>query len=138
VRPARLGAGEWVALVAALALLVSLLVTASLGWLLVAMLVVCVGLGLWVAFATATRPPALSVTASVLAFAVSTLTLVVLLIRLVTWSGGPPGGAYVGLLSLLALAGGAWAAIRDERTDLAESAYDPPAPRPAPPTIPRA
>jgi hypothetical protein len=42
--------------------------------------------------------------------------------------------AYLGLLSAAALAAGAWRSIGDERTDAPESAYEPPPPRPAPPT----
>jgi hypothetical protein len=36
---------------------------------------------------------------------------------------------------MLALAAGAWWSLRDERTDAPESAYEPPAPRPAPPAV---
>ena len=42
--------------------------------------------------------------------------------------------AYVGLVFCLAIALGAWVALKDERTDAPESAYTPPEPRPAPPT----
>jgi len=49
----------------------------------------------------------------------------------------PPGdtdaAAYFGLLATAAIFAGAGVALADERTDAPESAFTPPAPRPAPP-----
>jgi hypothetical protein len=42
-------------------------------------------------------------------------------------------GAWIGLAGALLLTIGAWWSLADERTDAPESAYVPPAPRPAPP-----
>lgn len=53
---------------------------------------------------------------------------------LVSTSPGP--GAWIGLASLVVLLIGLWVAIADDRTEAAESAFDPPAPRPVPDVAP--
>lgn len=167
---ARLRAGEWLALAGAAGLFVALFLDwfgldpgafrgvlpraiadaiardgwTSLGWFLVAMLVVCIGLALWLAIATAAAPESQSVAAAVLTSVAAPITFLVLLVRVVTQpdlgAGAPNSivdvraGAYLGLLAMLALTAGAWWALHDERTDASHSAYEPPAPRPAQPT----
>jgi hypothetical protein len=161
VRVGRLRAGEWVALAGVVGLLVTLPLTwfeasspvlsrsgwGSLGWFLDAMLVVTLGLAAWLVVATALRPPAQAsqaVAAGVLTATVGTITLAVLVVRVIDQPAlghdvpneliSIRAPAYLGLLSAAALAAGAWRSIGDERTDAPESAYEPPPPRPAPPT----
>jgi hypothetical protein len=165
---ARLRGGEWLALAGALGLLAALFLDwfgldpdafggalprevaeavakdgwTSLGWLMVAMLVVCIGLALWLAVATVTGPATKAVAAAVITTAVAAITAIVLLIRVLTQPAlgvGAPnalidvrGGAYLGLAAMLALAAGAWWSLRDERTTARESAYEPPPARPVP------
>ena len=164
----RLRGGEWLALAGAAGLFVALFLDwfgldadafdgalpravaeavakdgwTSLGWLMVAMLVICIGLAVWLAVATVTGPAAQAVTAAVLTTTAGAVTAIALLIRVVTQPGlgvdAPNGlidvraGAYLGLLAMFALTAGAWRALRDERTDAPASVYDPPAARPAP------
>jgi hypothetical protein len=114
----------------------------SLGWFVDVLLAVAIALALWLAVATLTGPAAQAVLAGVLTAAVGTVVFAVLLVRVLTQPDlgvdAPNAlvdvrtGAYLGLAGCLALAAGAWLAIGDERTDAPESAYDPPAPRPAP------
>lgn len=106
----RLRAGEWLALIGALVLLVSLFLDwfgldadafrgvlpqavadavakdgwSSLGWFVDVLLVVAIGLALWLAVATVTAPAAQAVAAGVLTAAVGTVVLAVLLVRVVT------------------------------------------------------
>ena len=167
----RLRGGEWLALVGAAGLFVALFLDwfglnpdafqgalpraiaeavakdgwTSLGWLLVAMLIVCIGLAVWLAVATVAGPATQAVAAGVLTTTAATITAIALLIRVVTKPGlgvdapnaliDVRGGAYLGVVAMLALAAGAWWSLRDERTDAPESAYEPPAPRPAPPAV---
>jgi hypothetical protein len=42
--------------------------------------------------------------------------------------------AYLGLVAELVVVAGTWRALADERTDAPESAYQPPEPRPVPPS----
>lgn len=56
-------------------------------------------------------------------------------VRLVV-STSPGPGAWIGLAALIVLLIGLWVAIADDRTDAAESAFDPPAPRPVPTPAP--
>jgi hypothetical protein len=164
----RLRGGEWLALAGALGLLAALFLDwfgldpdalqgalpraiaeavakdgwTSLGWLLVAMLVVSIGLALWLGVATVTGPATQAVAASVLTTAVAAITALVLLIRVLTQPGlgvdapnaliDVRGGAHLGLVAMLALAAGAWWSLRDERTNARESAYEAPAARPVP------
>jgi hypothetical protein len=51
-------------------------------------------------------------------------------------STSPGPGAWLGLAALIVLLIGLWVAVADDRTDAAESAFDPPAPRPAPDVTP--
>jgi hypothetical protein len=146
----RLRAGEWVAGVGAALLLASLFVDwvgpigeggwASLGWLTLLFCVAAIAVAAWLVVATAlTRPLAQMVAASVLTATVGTFCLVAVALRVLVFQPGPNelttmrSGAYLGLLAALLIAIGGWWAIKDERTDAPESAYTPPAPRPAPP-----
>ena len=70
---------------------------------------------------------------------VGTLAVPVLALRVLVFQPGPNElttvsyGAYLGLLAALLVAIGGWWTLKDDRTDAPESAYAPPAPRPAPP-----
>lgn len=138
----RLRKGEWLAVAGAVALLVLLFLPwfdgrigwTSLGWLMIALLVLCIAGVAWITVTTAddvlTRiMPALVITTTVAAF-----TLVVLVLRVLAF---PPGdtefGAYLGILATAAIFAGAGVALADERTDAPESVFARPAPRPAPP-----
>jgi len=112
----------------------------SLGWLTLLVAISGILVALWLAFATATaRPVTEVVAAAVIGAVVEPLTAVVLLVRTAIAQPGVDAvtsieaGAYVGLAGAALLAVGAWWALADERTDAPESAYVPPAPRPAPP-----
>ena len=124
-----------------------LVVTASssgwdgLGWLVLAFAAAAIALAGWLVFATATvRPVTQVVAADVLTATIGTLALVVLALRVLVFQPGDNAattiryGAWIGLVGAAALAVGAWWSLADERTDAPESAYVPPAPRPAPPT----
>jgi len=146
----RLRSGELLVGVGAVVLLVSLFLDwvgpvgqsgwSSLGWLTLLVAISGILAALWLAFATATaRPVTQVVAAAVIGAVVEPLTVVVLLVRTATAQPGVDAvtsieaGAYVGLAGAALLAIGAWWALADERTDAPESAYVPPAPRPAPP-----
>jgi hypothetical protein len=156
----RLRAGEWTAAVGAAAVLVALFLPwfrvelpapvrvgdldssgwDGLGWFVIALALVGVGCGAWLALANATaRPVAQLVAASVLTATAGTVAFVVVALRALVFQPGPNDlvglryGAWVGLLAALALAVGGWWATKDDRTDAPESAYTPPEPRPAPP-----
>jgi tetrahydromethanopterin S-methyltransferase subunit C len=112
----------------------------SLGWLTLLVCVAAIAVAAWLVAATAlARPLAQMVAACVLTAVVGTLTFVVVLVRIAIVQPGPnavttiEAGAYVGLAAALLIAAAGWWAIKDERTDAPESAYTPPAPRPAPP-----
>jgi hypothetical protein len=138
----RLRKGEWLGVAGAVALLVLLFLPwfdgrigwTSLGWLMIALLVLCLAGVAWITVATAddvlTRiMPALVITTTVAAF-----TLVVLVLRVLAF---PPGdtelGAYLGILATAAIFAGAGVALADERTDAPASVFAPPVSRPAPP-----
>ena len=111
-----------------------------LGWFVLAIVLAAVALAAWLAIANATnRPVAQVVAASVLTPTIGTLAFVALALRVLVFQPGPNDivvlryGAWLGLLTALVLAVGAWLAIKDERTDAPESAYTPPEPRPLPP-----
>jgi hypothetical protein len=146
----RLRGGELLVVVGAVVLLVSLFLDwvgpvgqsgwSSLGWLTLLVAISGILVALWLAFATATaRPVTEVVAAAVIGAVVEPLTVVVLLVRTAIAQPGVDAvtsieaGAYVGLAGAALLAVGAWWALADERTDAPESAYVPPAPRPAPP-----
>ena len=146
----RLRAGEWLAVVGAAALLVTLFLDwvgpakksgwSSLGWVTLAFCIAAIGCVAWLAMANATnRPIAQVVAASLLTAAIGTIAFVALALRVLLFQPGPNDivvlryGAWVGLLAALILALGGWLAIKDERTDAPESAYTAPEPRPLPP-----
>jgi hypothetical protein len=117
----------------------------SLGWVFIVLLLVVIVLALWLAastlFADTVSQP---VAAGVLLTAVGALTLGALLARVLLVQPGLGLGlpndlvdvrlpAYLGIAALAVIVAGAWRSIADERTDAPESAYEPPAARPAPP-----
>jgi hypothetical protein len=114
----------------------------SLGRPLVALLLVCVALVVWLAVATVRGPESQSVTAGVLGFAAAAVTFLLLLVRVLTEPGlgiGVPNaavdvrpGAYAGLVALGLLAAGAWWSLRDERPRTHDGVYEPPPARPVP------
>jgi hypothetical protein len=146
----RLRGGELLVGVGAVVLLVSLFLDwvgpvgqsgwSSLGWLTLLVAISGILAAWWLAFATATaRPVTQVVAAAVIGAVVEPLTVVVLLVRTAIAQPGVDAvtsieaGAYVGLAGAALLTVGAWWSLADERTDAPESAYVPPAPRPAPP-----
>jgi hypothetical protein len=163
----RLRAGEWLAAAGAIALVAVLFLEwfeerlparvsetagrfvradpgasgwSSLGWLMVALLVVVIALAAWLVVATTSDAPVSQpVMAAVLLSALAPLVLVALAIRVTVAQPGADdtmavqAGGYLGLAALALVVAGAWRAIADERTGAPESAYAPPPPRPAPP-----
>jgi hypothetical protein len=146
----RLRAGEWLAGVGAGALLVTMFLDwvgprgqsgwSSLGWLVVAIALAAVACAAWLVVATVARRPIAQVVAGAMLTATTgSFAFVALALRALVVQPGPNDlvdvryGAWLGLLSAAMLAVGGWWAIADERTDAPESAYTPPAPRPAPP-----
>jgi len=153
----RLRAGEWLAGLGAVGLLVVLFLNwfssgdleksgwGSLGWLLdVALAVVALG-GLSITYMTLKRTsPAWPVGASALTLLAGTIVTVVLLIRVITQpdlGAGLPDAlvsvelaAYLGVAFCALIPIGAAIALHDERLDAPESAYTPPPPRPVPGT----
>jgi hypothetical protein len=117
----------------------------ALGWPVVALLLVAMAATVWLAVATmGDGLVSQAMAAAVAAALAGTLALVVLLVRVTVAQPGLGVGApdalvsarlaaYLGLAACAAMAAGAWWAMADERTDAPESAYTPPAPRPAPP-----
>lgn len=116
----------------------------SLGWFLVAMLVLLILVaGALVVLTVRAERVALPVAAGVAGSFLGILTTMVLAVRLLTQPGlgvDAPNHlvdvevpAYLGLLCVVAMTVGAWRSIADERTDAPESAYTPPPARPAPP-----
>jgi hypothetical protein len=146
----RLRSGELLAGVGAVVLLVSLFLDwvgpvgetgwSSLGWLTVVVVIAAILVVSWLVIATATaRPVTEVVAAGVIGAVVSPVALIVLVVRTAVAQPGVDavtsieGGAYFGLAGAALLTIGAWWSLADERTDAPESAYTPPAPRPAPP-----
>jgi hypothetical protein len=146
----RLRVGERLAGVAAVVLFVTLFLDwvgparesgwSSLGWLVLVLALAAVACAAWLVIATvAVRPLAQVVAGAVLTATLGTFAFVALALRALVFQPGPNDlvalryGAYLGLLAALLIAVGGWWAIADERTDAPESAYTPPAPRPAPP-----
>jgi hypothetical protein len=112
----------------------------GLGWVTLAFCVAAIGAGAWLVVATlAARPVAQLVAAAVLTATIGTFAVLVLALRVLVFQPGPNDivvlryGAWLGLVAALLVMVGGWWAIKDERTDAPESAYTPPAPRPAPP-----
>ena len=146
----RLRTGECLAGVGAGALLATLFLDwvgtrtesgwSALGWLVLVVALAAVACAAWLVIATAARRPiAQVVTGAVLTATVGTFAFVALALRTLVFQPGPNDlvevryGAWLGLLGAAMLAVGGWWTIADERTDAPESAYTPPAPRPAPP-----
>ena len=142
----RLRTGEWLAgSPAAIALLVLLFLPwfdgrigwTSLGWLMIALLVLCIAGAAWIAArrrSTACSPgscPRSSITHD--GGARCSLVILVLpgaRVRRPATRRPPP---MLGILATAAIIAGAGVALADERTDAPESAFTPPAPRPVPP-----
>jgi hypothetical protein len=146
----RLRGGELLAGAGAVVLLVSLFLDwvgpvgesgwSSLGWLTLLFAVAAILAAAWLVVAIGSARPVTEVIgASVVAAVVEPLAALMLLVRTAIAQPGVDAvtsieaGAYLGLAGALALATGAWWSLADERTDAPESAYVPPAPRPAPP-----
>ena len=111
-----------------------------LGWLTLIVGVLVFASGAWLFIATAAgRPVVQQVVAGVLTSTIGTLGFVFLALRVLVFQPGSNElttvryGAYLGLLAAALVAIGGWWSLKDERTDAPESAYTPPAPRPAPP-----
>jgi hypothetical protein len=146
----RLRGGELLAGVGAVVLLVSLFLDwvgpvgtsgwDALGWLVLALVVIAVlcAAGL-VVLTAADRLVTHVVAAAVVTATIAPIALVVLVLRALVFQPGANEvataeyGAWIGLAGALAMTVGAWWSLADERTDAPESAYVPPAPRPAPP-----
>ncbi len=127
LRPSRLRRGEILAGSSAVVLLVS---TFALGWLpaghttrhgwsslpvLRWFLLVSALAGLGLTFLQATRrAPAIPVVMSVLVTAFAGLTTLLVIIRLLTWSGTLQVGAYVGVVAVAALSVGGFLSLRQE------------------------
>jgi uncharacterized membrane protein YebE (DUF533 family) len=113
----------------------------TLGWLVLALALGAVASAAWLVAATVAESGAVTraVGAAVLAATVGPLAFGALALRALVVQPGPNAlagvryGAWLGLAGAAMLAVGAWWALRDERTDAPQSAYEPPAPRPAPP-----
>jgi hypothetical protein len=160
MRVRRLRSGEAAALAGAVALVVLLSLRwfdpqgarpaphtsgwASLGWVLVLLLVLAVvGALALVVLTLAGAAAALPIATAVATVPVTVIGELVLLLRVAifqpTLGAGLPSGevavqwpAYAGLAALALLGWGAWRAMSDERLDAPESAYEPPPARPAP------
>ena len=115
---------------------------ASLGWLVVALLVLTALAALWLAVATVARSVAEAVLAGVVTTTLAAIAVPVLLLRIATQPDLGIGAsndlvavrfaAWVGVICTALIAAGGFIALRDERLDAPESAYEPPEPRPAP------
>jgi hypothetical protein len=162
----RLRTGEWLAAAGAVGLLIDLFLNwfsvdrppglhvigslnttgwSSLGWFLVALLVLVAVGGLSIAYMTLRRTsPAWPMVTSVLTALVGGVTFLILLVRVLTQPGlgaDLPNAlvivevpAYLGLLFAALVPIGAWVALADERLGAPESAYEPPPARPVPGT----
>jgi hypothetical protein len=131
VKPSRLGAGEWLALAGAVVLVVTLFLDTALGWVFLVVVALGAALGLWLAIATASKPPNRSIGDAVIVCVAAALAFLVLLVRAL--ASHSTGATWIAVAALLAVVAGAWIDLRDERTGAPESAFEPPAPRPAPP-----
>jgi hypothetical protein len=112
----------------------------SLGWVTLLFAVAAILVAAWLVLATVSvRPVTEIVAAAVIASVLGPIALLVVVVRTAFVQPGLDSvttieaGAYLGLAGALLLAVGAWWSLADERTDAPESAYVPPAPRPAPP-----
>lgn len=138
----RLRKGEWLALAGGAALLVLLFLPwfdgrigwTSLGWMMIVLLGLSIAGAAWIAVTTVDGVLTRIMPALVITTTVAAITLVVLLLRVLAFApGSAEAAAYAGIVATAAIAAGAFVALADERTDAPESAYTPPAPRPAPP-----
>jgi hypothetical protein len=112
----------------------------SLGWLVLALATLAVALATWLVVATAAGLPVTQIVAAdVLASTVGPIAVIALVLRTLVFQPSADElvsveyGAWIGLAGALVLGVGAWWSLADERTGAPESAYVPPAPRPAPP-----
>lgn len=160
----RLRLGEWLALLASLALFGVLFGRwfdlegsaslppadaanragwTALGWFMALLLALLILGGIAVAATTATRrSPTLPMAANVVTWVFGSLVWFVLLFVVISQPGLGVGAgdrmvsveplAYVGLVLAALIPLGAFLAMRDERVDAPESAYEPPPPRPLP------
>jgi hypothetical protein len=148
----RLRRGEWLAGAGGVVLLAALFLHwvsqhasarsgwASLGWPALTLAVAAILAAAWLMAATASgRPMAHAMAADVVTTLVGAAAVLVMLVRIAIDQPGADSattiryGAWIGLAGALLIAAGAWWALRDERTDARESAFVPPAARPAPP-----
>jgi hypothetical protein len=146
----RLRGGELLAGAGAVTLLVSLFLDWAgpagesgwdvLGWLVLALVVIALlCAAVLVVLTAADRPVTHIVAAAVVTATVAPIALLALALRALVFQPGPNEvatveyGAWIGLAGAALLTVGAWWSLADERTDAPESAYVPPAPRPAPP-----
>jgi hypothetical protein len=112
----------------------------ALGWLVLALATLAVAWAAWLIVATAAdRPVTHVVAADVTAAVIGPMAFVALALRALVFQPGANEvttveyGTWIGLAGAALLAVGAWWSLADERTGAPESAYVPPAPRPAPP-----
>ncbi|HEX6387974.1 MAG TPA: hypothetical protein VFZ89_00955 [Solirubrobacteraceae bacterium] len=151
--------GEWLAAAGAVALVALLFLDwfeaearadrasgwASLGWPLVAWLVLTVLAAAWLLWATAAVAAVSQImVAAVLCVVAALVALVATVVRVTLAQPALGAGladdevgvalpGYLGPLAVAAILAGAWRAMADERTTAPESAYTPPPARPAPP-----
>jgi hypothetical protein len=112
----------------------------SLGWFVLALVVIALlCAAVLVIFTAADRPVTHIVATAVVTATVAPIALLALVLRALVFQPGPNElttveyGAWIGLAGAALLTVGAWWSLADERTDAPESAYVPPAARPAPP-----
>jgi hypothetical protein len=146
----RLRGGELLAGAGVVVLLVSLFLEwfgpggesgwSSLGWPTLVVAIAAIAAAAWLVVATATARLITQVVAgAVLASTIGPIGFLALALRALVFQPGANAvttvkyGAWIGLAGAALLAIGAWWALADERTGAPESAYSPPAPRPAPP-----
>jgi hypothetical protein len=136
---------DWFSLALALPLDVHESGWSSLGWVVIVLLLAQTVSVASLLVVTVRGPLEQQLRAGVAATTVSTLVAVVLILRVVLFQPGLGVGApnsavsvlapaYLGLIAELVVVAGTWRALADERTDAPESAYEPPDPRPAPPS----
>jgi hypothetical protein len=116
----------------------------SLGWALIVLIVALLATAVVMVVTTiAKAKPAIVVGSGVILSALSIVTLIVALLRVLLFQPALDMGlgneavsieaaGYLGLLALIAITAGAWLAMGDERTQAPDSAYAPPPPRPVP------
>ncbi len=153
----KLRAGETLAVLSAIALAIVLTQTwfempgiaksgwSGLGWFMVLLLGLLIALSVAMAVTTQLRSPvAWPIGLAVITSGIGIITVPVLAVRILTQPDLGVGAsnavvdlraaALFGFLLALLIPVGSWLAMGDERTDSADSAYDPPEPRPLPDT----